>query len=89
MSIHALRTQRVGVVDLQNRRLLDNSEQHQNAESRIQIQRFTAPLQAQQTKRNGQRQRQQNDERVNQMFVLRGQHDVHKDKRQNERHAEV
>ena len=57
-----LRAQDVGVIDLQDRRLLHHAEQHQDAQRRIEVQRLAAPVQADQAERHGQRQREQDRE---------------------------
>ena len=88
-AVQALRAQLVGVVDLQNRGLLDHAEQHQNAQRRVEIQRLAAEPQAEQPEGHGQRQREQNRQRMDEVLELGGQHDVHEDERQHERPAEI
>ena len=81
--------QLVGVVDLQNRVLLHDAEQHQQAERREDVQRLPEDDDRQQRERQRQRQRQQNRDRVQPRFELRRQNQIHEDQRQHEREHEV
>ena len=86
---HAGLLQLVGVVDLQNRVLLHDAEQHQQAERREDVQRLPEDDDRQQRERQRQRQRQQNRDRVQPRFELRRQDQIHEDQRQHEREHEV
>ena len=81
--------QLVRVIDLQNRVLLDDAEQHQQAERREDVQRLLEDDDRQQRERQRQRQRQQNRDRVQPRLELRRQDQIHEDQRQDEREHEV
>ena len=72
--------QLVGVVDLQNRVLLDDAEQHQQPERREDVQRLLEDDQRQQRERQRQRQRQQDRDRVQPRLELRRQDQIHEDR---------
>ena len=81
--------QLVGVVDLQNRVLLHDAEQHQQAERREDVQRLPEDDDRQQREGQRQRQRQQDRDRVQPRLELRRQNQIHEDQRQHEREHEV
>ena len=86
---HALRPQVVHVVDLQDRVLLHDAEQHEQSQGREQVQRVAGRPERQERERHGQRQRQQDRERVDDALELRRQDHVHEDHRQRERPQEL
>ena len=79
--------QLVGVVDLQDRVLLHDAEQHEQAERREDVQRLPEDDDRQQRERQRQRQRQQNRDRVQPRLELRRQNQVHEDERQQRTRA--
>ena len=79
----------VGVVDLQNRVLLHDAEQHEQAERREDVQRLPEDDDRQQREGQRQRQRQQNRDRMQPRFELCRENEIHEDQRQHEREHEV
>ena len=79
--------QLVGVIDLQNRVLLHDAEQHQQAERREDVQRLPEDDDRQQRERQRQRQRQQDRDRMQPRLELRRQDQIHEDERQDEARA--
>ena len=79
----------VRVVDLQNRVLLDDAEQHQEAKGREDVQRLPEDDDRQQREGQGQRQRQQDRDRVQPRFELCRQDEIHEDEREDEGGHEI
>ena len=82
---HAFGPQLLDVIDLQNRIFLHDSEEHQDAKTRIDDREiFAHHQQAEQRERHRQRQAQQNGDGVDEALKLRRQNHVHEDQRQNQ-----
>ena len=75
----------VGMIDLQNRRLLDHAEQHQDAQGRIEIERLASPVQADKPNGTASGSDSKIVKRMHEVLVLGREHDVHEDERQGER----
>ena len=73
------RAQHVGVVHLQNRVLLDDAEEEQDAERAPQIQRAAGRPDREQRERHRQRQHRHDDDRLDEALELRRQHHVDED----------
>ena len=86
-SRHAvLEAQRLDVVDLQNRVLLHDAEQHQNAQRGVDDREvLPGEDQRQQRERHRQREADQDGDGVDEALELRGQHHVHEHDRQQQR----
>jgi len=76
---HAGCAELVYVVDLQDRRFLHHAKQHQDAKGRVKVKRFAAEPQTHQPKGDGDGEGKENRDRMDQVFVLCCQHDVHAD----------
>src|SRR5438309_1676601 len=70
---HARRAQVVRVVDLQDRVLLHDAEQDEDAERGIEVERVARPPQREERERDRERQREQDGERVDHALELRGE----------------
>ena len=81
--------QDVGVVHLQDRVLLDDAEQQQHAERAPQVQRAPGRPQREERERHGNRQRQHDDDGLEEALELRGEHHVHEDHREADRHDQI
>ena len=77
------------VVDLQDRVLLHDAKQHEQAQRREDVQRLLREDDRQQRERQRERQREQDRHRVQPRLELRRQNQVHEDERQHEREHEV
>ena len=86
---HAPRPQDVGVVHLENRVLLDDPEQQQDAERAPQVQRPAGHPDREQREGDRQRQHGHDDERLHEALELGGEHHVDEDARQGDRHHQV
>src|SRR5579884_1676223 len=80
-----LRPELVRAIDLEDRVLLHDAEEHQDAELREDVERAVQREDRQQGKRHGQRQREQDRDRVEPRLELRRQHEVHEPERHDER----
>ena len=88
IAAHSLRMKMAGVVDLQDRVLLNDTEQKQNAERRKYIQTLAGHQRGKQRERYRKRQREQDRDRVDERFELRRQDQIHKDERQQKSQRE-
>ena len=85
MRAHPRLFQLIGVIDLQNRVLLDDAEEHEQPERGEDVERLPEDDEREQRERQRQRERQQNRDRVDPGFELRCEHEVHEDERERER----
>ena len=72
------------MVDLQNGVLLHHAEEHEDAERGVEIERVARVPEREHGERHRQRQRQQDGQRVDEAFELRGENHVHEGEREHE-----
>ena len=89
MPLHALFAKRIRVVDLENRILLHDSEQHQQADGTVNVDRHAEGHECNESCRQTERQRRHDRQRVNKAVELGCEHHVDKCDSQRDCQPEV